>query len=163
MNTNPPTDAHNVPHVQSSTVKPCPARDATPKGTPVFELTLSYTLTMPAPGTITPFAARIHTLLYSSPFGSALVVISDAHNRLVGTADAFYEKIKLPAGTFTVRLQVKHENAALLEGMKTTALSVQQKLGSEVSLKTHASRSDACTAGGTMSATALVRGARCVL
>ena len=71
-------------------------------------------------------------LLYSSPFGGALVIVSDKNNRLVGTSDAFPETLELPAGTYTVRVQVKHDRIELLERMKTLPLTVKRKLSSDV-------------------------------
>jgi hypothetical protein len=92
-------------------------------------------------------------VLYESVFGSQFWMIFDANKNYVGSGDAFPGNIRihycryfdndsiicvdgvtLPKGKYTIRLQVKHDRVALLEGLKDMLIVVDTKLSKSVSI-----------------------------
>ena len=63
---------------------------------------------------------------------------------LYGT-DAYADRtsISLPKGHYTIRLQVKHEDATLLEAYESTPMLLERKLDSSVKVPCYASQADA--------------------
>ncbi len=71
-------------------------------------------------------------VLYESRFDAQFIIISDGFKRSVGYSDAFPANIKLEKGSYTLRLQVRHDSVAVLEPLKGMALTLERKLASSV-------------------------------
>lgn len=71
-------------------------------------------------------------MLYESPYDAQFIIVSDSWKRSVGYSDAFPESLKLGKGTFTVRLQVRHDSSDALDLLKGLPLVLKRKLASEV-------------------------------
>jgi hypothetical protein len=104
------------------------ARDTLVNGKQAFALTLTYKLSLAeavSNGALT--TGRVHGVLYEASYDSQIMCITNSYGRLVATSDAFPEKLSLPKGEYTVTLQVRHEDAAPLEALRTAALPLEFK------------------------------------
>ena len=71
-------------------------------------------------------------VLYESRFDACFIIVQDTFKRAVVYSDAFPATIKLEKGAYTIRLQVRHDNPALLEALKAMPLTLERKLASSV-------------------------------
>ena len=76
--------------------------------------------------------ARRPQVLYESRFDAQFIIVSDCYKRSVGYSDAFPATLKLDKGSYTLRLQIRHDSVALLESLKGLAITLERKLASSV-------------------------------
>jgi hypothetical protein len=98
---------------------PLSDRDVLVNGKQQYVMELSYKVSMPtAMSDIRLSCPRLHGVLYESPFDSFLLTVkSPDSGKVIGTSDAFAEKLALPEGTSTVTVQVKHEDPSVLQAL----------------------------------------------
>ena len=132
------------------------ARDALDKGRQVYALELSYKFTQLAKGKVTPMVPLLNNLLYDSPFSCGLMLIFDDGNRQVGVVDAFPEAITLGPGTYTLRLQVRHDSPAALAPLSDTVLLLARPLAKKIDVKAFVSQR-AAAAGDTQVGTVVLK------
>lgn len=133
---------------KSSVICPGGERDIYPEGKQVYELVLEYAFKVEENTDVTPQALLLNDRLYESAFESQLLLVYDSNKRFLGCTDAWPTPLKLKKGDYVVRLQVRHEDLALLQRMKSMPLAVDRKLEKPVSLKAYSSFNAALTAQG---------------
>ena len=105
-------------------------RDMLTKGRLIHQLTLTYTYTTEDAGIKVLVRSPFSTLLYESPFESQLILAYDANKVLISAIDFSPEWITLPQkGTYTFRLQMRHDDLSILEKLKTTSVQLERQLG----------------------------------
>ncbi|XP_042890415.1 tripeptidyl-peptidase 2-like isoform X3 [Penaeus japonicus] len=124
-------------------------RDTIPGGRPVYQLILSYNLSVSKAAEVTPKCALLSDVLYESAFESQLWMLFDHNKQLIGSGDAYCTKysLKLEKGEYTIRLHVRHERPDLLEKLSDLPLTVLTKLSQEVKLDVYTSFNAAVTCG----------------
>jgi tripeptidyl-peptidase II len=132
----------------SAAVKPLGApRDVLPDGKQVYQLVLEYKVAVSEAGgeEVTPRAPLLNGVLYESPFEAQFFMAYDGSKKLLGCGDAWPGSIKLPKGDNVIRLSVRHDELALLEGLKGMPLVVERRLkgGKEVAVPDFATREEA--------------------
>ncbi len=123
-----------------------PRRDRLPDGRDEFELMLTYVFDQPETGTVTPRFPANDNLLYDSDLGTHVWLLFDGGKRRVATGDVFPKGVRLTKGPHTLRLQLRHSDAARLEGLKTTPLVLDRPLAA-ISLGTYRTRTAALSGG----------------
>ncbi|MBW3543017.1 MAG: tripeptidyl peptidase II, partial [Planctomycetes bacterium] len=140
-----------------------PARDKLPDGRPLYELLLTYRFNQPKAGTVTPRFPKNDDLLYDSPAGSHVWKLFDAGKRRVATGDVYPKSVQLGSGEHVLMLQLRHADAAWLEGAKNWPLVLDRPLENPLTLKVYSSRADAAAGRGTVTPRTLVRGEQAAL
>jgi len=123
-------------------------RDLYLEGKRVFDLMLDYDLKMEEDGEVTPQALILNDKLYDSVFEGQMIMIYDGNKRVMGCVDAWPTPIKLKKGEYIARLQVRHDDTAMLEKLKTMPLSFDRKLEKPIALKAYPSFNNAVSAQG---------------
>ena len=113
-----------------SVIRPLKTRDILPTGKILMELILSYSvkITEAAGASVTFRKPLLDDILYESSFDSVLVMVHDAHKRMLHFQDVYPKQIKLPKGDYTVRVQIRHEAQEVLEQVKSMVLLAEYKL-----------------------------------
>ena len=124
-------------------VTPLGERDVLPSGTPLYQMILEYTFEQPIHTAVTPRWRILNGLLYDSPFHSQFYMIYNTRKVLMACGDTYPESCKLDKGTYTVRLQVRHESPVVLEGMNELPMLLERSLESALKLTCHKSQADA--------------------
>ncbi|XP_071534647.1 tripeptidyl-peptidase 2 isoform X2 [Panulirus ornatus] len=124
-------------------------RDTIPGSRPVYQLVLSYNLSLSKSAEITPKCALLSDVLYESAYESQLWMLFDHNKQLLGSGDAYSNKysLKLEKGDYTIRLHVRHERPDLLEKLSDLPLTVLTKLAQEVKLDIYTSFNAAVASG----------------
>lgn len=76
-------------------------------------------------------------VLYEAGYDSQLLLVLDSNGRVRGVSDAFPEELKLKKGSYTFKLQVRHEDYSLLEKAVNSPLQLHRKLNAEVKCGVH--------------------------
>jgi tripeptidyl-peptidase-2 len=111
----------------SAKISPLGQRDITPDVKQVYELVLEYKVTVTsANGSVkcTPRFPGVQDVLYDSPYSSYLVQVFNPQKRRIAFQDMYPKEINVPAGDFTVQMQVTHHTVSLLENLKALQLAV---------------------------------------
>ena len=123
------------------------ARDVLPDGKQVYQLVLEYRFSVAEAGgeEVTPRAPLLNGVLYESPFEAQFFMAYDGSKKLLGCGDAWPGSVKCPKGEVVVRLSVRHDELALLEGLKSMLLVLERALkgGKEVGVPDYATREGA--------------------
>ncbi|XP_045597102.1 tripeptidyl-peptidase 2 isoform X2 [Procambarus clarkii] len=124
-------------------------RDTIPGCRPIYQLVLSYNLSVSKSAEVSPKCALLSDVLYESAFESQLWMLFDHNKQLLGSGDAYSNKysIKLEKGDYSIRLHVRHERPDLLEKLSDLPLTVLTKLAQEVKLDVYTSLNAAMTSG----------------
>jgi len=133
-------------------------RDRLPDGQPTPALTLTYEFEQTTSGAVTPRFPQLDGLLYDSPVISHLWMLFDPAKRLVASDDVWPEKVKVGKGRHTLKLQVRHTDAAKLERLNSMPLVLDRPLKKPISLSIFPSRVEATHGGETFSARSLAPG-----
>jgi tripeptidyl-peptidase-2 len=115
-------------------IRPLGSRDRLPDGRQEFELLLSYSFEQPENGSVTPRLPTNDNLVYDSDLGTHVWLMFDAAKRRVAAGDIFAKPVQLAKGPHTLKLQLRHTDAALLERLKSTPLVLDRPLGASISL-----------------------------
>ena len=115
--------------------------DEWPKQVRVYDYVLAYKFTLKeaADGVSVRFPS-LNAQLYESPYEAQLWAIFDAHKQLMRFGDYYPEPVKLQAGDYEVRLQLRHESPAYLERLKDVPLVLELPLVAPLKLEFHWSR-----------------------
>ncbi|CAL1282653.1 unnamed protein product [Larinioides sclopetarius] len=134
-------------------VKPLKSRDVIPDGRQVYELQLTYVFTVPRSTEITPVFSLLSDLLYESEFESQLWMLFDYNKQLIAVGDAYPSKYatKVDKGEYTLKLQIRHEDSALLEKLSEVSMLMSLKMASNISLDIYDKHSNALINGKKMS------------
>jgi len=100
-----------------------------------FELILTYNLKVADYVTeTTPRFSLLNDLLYENVYEAQLWMVFDQNKRYYGTGDVFPEKLKLPRGQYTLKVQVRHDAIEMLEKLQEMVLQVDFKLKDKITL-----------------------------
>lgn len=144
----------------STMLQPCGERDNYPEGKQLYELVLEYPLKLDEDGDITPQALILNDKLYESIYEGQMIMIYDHAKRLVGISDAWPTPIKLKKGDYVAKMQVRTDNTAALEKLKTLALCFDRKLDKEIKVKAYPDYNSAIAASGEFPTAKLKSGTR---
>lgn len=75
-----------------------------------------------------------------------MTMLHDANKRLIKVSDIYPEFADLKKGDYTIRLQLRHDDAALLDKMKDLPVMIERKLKEAVVVPVYASVRDALKA-----------------
>jgi len=132
----------------SAKIQPGGERDLYMEGKRVYDLVLEYALKLEEDGEVTPQALLLNDRLYESVFEGQMIMIYDSNKRFVGSTDCWPTPLKMKKGEYVARLQVRHDDAPLLEKLKTMPLSIDRKLEKPITIKAYPSFNNAITAQG---------------
>lgn len=124
------------------------ARDAFTRGRVTNQLTLTYTLTLAEAGTVTPRLARFNRLVYDGVLDGQMLVVCDGNKRVAGWGDLYPESLKLKAGSYTIRVALKHTDAATLDRLRHVPLLVEVKIDNAITVPVYATRAAAVLGTG---------------
>ena len=122
--------------------------DSLPRSRQIFQLVLTYN--WECKDESTKLVVRLPPLqgvLYESQYESQFHMVFDANKRLIGSGDAWPKPIDVRRGKYTVRVQVRHEETALLERLKEMVALFETTLGKPIELSVHPTF-NAAVAGG---------------
>lgn len=119
-------------------IRPLHERDVLIDGRQSYEMILVYNFKFPEGAVeLSPRAPVLNDLLYENPYESQLWMIFDQYKRHLATGDVFAEKVKLSKGSYTLRLQVRHDSIEMLEKLQDMVLNLDFKLKDKVTLSCH--------------------------
>ena len=125
----------------SSSIKTLdPQRDHLTEDRIIRQLVVDYTFEQPRAGTVTPRFPELDNQLYDSPFGTQLWMVFDSNKKRVGCDDTFPGSLRLPAGSYRLRLQLRHSDEAKLNQHKSLRLALDRPLPKPVSIKIASNR-----------------------
>ncbi|KDO32799.1 hypothetical protein SPRG_22108 [Saprolegnia parasitica CBS 223.65] len=144
-----PTSAH---------VSPCSLRSAWPDHRSIYQLVLSYKVTQADDGRVVWRLPLLNGQLYDSPFEAQLLMVFDALKNLVSTSDAYPTEMPLAKGSYVVRVQIRHHEYSILNGLTQSLLVVDRSI-KDVVLPVYAAAESASTQAKPMATTVLAKGA----
>jgi tripeptidyl-peptidase-2 len=112
-----------------------------------YQLVLTYEFTQDDKGAFTPRAPPLQQVLYESIYESQLMLAYDGDKKYLGYCDAFARSITAPKGTVVIKMQVRHDDPAMLEKLKDMTIWIERKLDKEISLSAYSSREDLLVGG----------------
>jgi hypothetical protein len=126
------------------------ARDLIPSGSRlVSALHLTYSFELKEDSSNVKLRAPpLNERLYESLYESQLTSIFDANKRFLFATDAFEKGKALPAGKYTARIQVRHDERAMLEKLKDMPVVLETALAKAIELPAYASYTQAAAVGG---------------
>eukprot|EP00931_Biecheleriopsis_adriatica_P051346 TRINITY_DN29771_c0_g1_i1.p1 TRINITY_DN29771_c0_g1~~TRINITY_DN29771_c0_g1_i1.p1 ORF type:complete len:1260 (+),score=292.17 TRINITY_DN29771_c0_g1_i1:143-3781(+) len=145
---------------KSSSIQPGGERDVFPEGKVVYELLLEYDWKLAEGGDVTPQALLLNDRLYESVFESQLLMVFDSNKRFVACFDAWPTPVKFSKGNYTVKLQIRHDDVALLERFKQMPLAFDKKLEKAIAVKAYPSFNQAIAAQGELEGAKVKGGTR---
>ena len=125
----------------SSSIKPLDtSRDQLTDNRVIHRLVLEYQFQQSRSGSLTPRFPELDNQLYDSPFGTQLWMLFDSNKRRVGCDDTFPASLALSAGSYRLKLQLRHTDLALLNRHKSLRLALDRPLPKPITLKVAANR-----------------------
>ena len=115
-------------------------RDSLPRDRQISRLLLEYTFEQKRSGTLTPRFPDLDGMLYDSPFGTQLWMVFDSNKRRVACDDTFPDSLRLPAGSYVLRMQLRHTDEGVLARHKKLLLALDRKLSKTIKLSFAANR-----------------------
>ena len=103
-------------------------------GKPEFALNLIYKFNLTEKTEIRPLLPGLNDYLYDAEFESQLQIIRDSTGKSVGAADTFAEPQTLPAGDFTLALELRHSDYERLTKLKKLPLHLDRKIDETINL-----------------------------
>ncbi|MBX3436779.1 MAG: S8 family serine peptidase [Planctomycetaceae bacterium] len=119
------------------------SRDRQLDGGPTHRLILTYEFTQPSDSPVSIRIPELEGLLYDAPVESHQWMLFDANRALVATDDMYPDSIELTEGDYTLRLELRHADAGVLETFEAVPLAVDWEHAFSLKLKAYASRADA--------------------
>ena len=142
-------------------VRPLKAdRDRLPDGRVAYELVLTYVFEQPELGRVTPRFPFNDEMLYESPYGTQLWLLFDSAGRRVMTDDVWPEAVSTEKGKYTLRIQLRHTDASVLETLRTSPVQLDRPLTSALALSCYRTRPDAVRRKRSLGPFTLTRGER---
>jgi tripeptidyl-peptidase-2 len=115
-------------------------RDLLPDNQQIHELLLTYDVAQESDGRVTFRVPDLDGMLYDGPVDSLLWTLYDENKRFIAANDMFADEITLPKGEYKLRLQLRHTDAAQLEGRKQTPLAIDRTLAKPLSVRAYNTR-----------------------
>ena len=114
--------------------------DTLPAGRQIYRLSLTYEFQQSQTGLVTPRFPANDDLLYDSQYGTQLWMLFDSAKRLVASDDIWPSPVKLKKGRYTLRLQLRHTDPAILEKAKRAIVWLDRPLSRPISVDVYGSR-----------------------
>eukprot|EP00158_Paraphelidium_tribonemae_P009110 Partr_v1_DN28774_c0_g1_i4_m63419 putative tripeptidyl peptidase ii len=115
-----------------SVIAPLRSRDLLINGVQNQELILTYNLSLSEPRTCKFCKPVVDNLLYDSVYDSVLFMVHNSRKRRLFFGDIYPKDMKLAKGEYTVRLQIRHDQVAMLEKIKNMPLLVDMTISSPI-------------------------------
>lgn len=91
------------------------------------------------------------------------MLVFDSEKKYLGVADAWPSEIKVPKGTITVRMQVRHDNPEMLEKLKNLPIWIERKLEKDLTLSSYSSKESMMAGSTTFQKRGLRKGCSCAV
>jgi tripeptidyl-peptidase-2 len=127
----------------------------------IYEIVLTYEFTQEEDGSVRPRCPALQGFLYESAYESQLMILYDGEKKLLGVADSWPDEIKVPKGTITIRMQVRHDKPEMLEKLKDTIIWIERKLDKEISLSVYTSKENLMVGSDSFKRRTLRKGCNC--
>ena len=121
-------------------------RDVLPKGRTIHRLVLTYKLSLSEGGKVTPRVPLLNRHVYESEIEAQMYFIRDENKQLLGVGDIYPEAATLKKGDYTIQLNLRHEDPALLDRLRNLPMLVERKLDSAIQIPVYSSNADAVRA-----------------
>ena len=132
----------------SSHLSALTALDVLPGSRQVYQLVLGYAWEVKEESAkVTCLFPLLQGVLYESVYESQLFMVFDASKRLLGSGDAWPKDLTLKRGRYTTRIQVRHDDIAMLERLKEQLLLLDFALPKPIDLPVYHTRNAALQAG----------------
>ncbi|KAF9420359.1 hypothetical protein HW555_003420 [Spodoptera exigua] len=143
-----------------SKIVPLTARDVIPPSRQIYQLVNTYNFHIAKATEVSPIISLLCDMLYESEFESQMWMLYNSCKQLMATGDAYPSKysVKLEKGEYTLRLNVRHENRALLDKLADLPAVIQQRLPAPIALDVYCSQAQALTGGKKYSSGSLANG-----
>ena len=129
-----------VPPASSSIKTLDSGRDHLSQDRLIRQLVIEYEFQQARAGSVAPRFPELDNQLYDSPFGNQLWMLFDSNKRRVGCDDTFPSSLNLAAGSYRLRLQLRHTDEATLNRHKTMRLALDRPLRKPITVKIAANR-----------------------
>ena len=124
------------------------ALDVLPGSRQVYELVLGYTFEVKEDSCkVTCVFPLLQGVLYESCYESQLFMLFDHAKRLLGSGDAWPKDLTVKRGKYTTRIQVRHDEVAMLERLKDMLMTLDLALPKPMELPVYPTRNAALQAG----------------
>lgn len=84
--------------------------------------------------------------MYDGEFEGQMSMLHDTNKRVIKVSDIYPDYTDLKKGDYIIRLQLRHDDAALLDKMKDVPVVVERKLKEAVTVPVYATVRDAVKA-----------------
>ena len=105
-----------------------------------FEMILTYTFEQDEKGYFILRAPALQGVLYEAAFESQCIFVFDGEKKHLGMSDAYPSSISAAKGTVVIRLQIRHEDASLLEKYRDMVIWIERTLSKAISLSVYGTR-----------------------
>jgi len=140
------------PDASATTIAPLPMLQRNsilgtypPESRPTFALTLTYKFKQLEEGKVKVQLPLVDQLLYESPVDSRMCMMYDSNKKLLLVNDAWPSFETLPKGDITAKVQVRHEDKAMLDRFVDMPMVLERQLSPGFSLTFHRRLGDACS------------------
>jgi len=147
-----------VPPKALGAISPLGERDSLPDGKKIYQLVLEYAISNLEAGQVTPRAPGLNGVLYEAEFEHQFFMVFDDKKKYLGCGDAWPSAVKLPKGDLVLRMQVRHDDPALLKKYEGQILHLERTLSSKISLSVYPTQGAAATGGKAFGSGSLPRG-----
>lgn len=122
-------------------------RDALPGGRTIHRLVLTYKLSLAEDGKVRPTLPMLNRYVYDGEMEAQMYMVTDGNRRLLSTGDIYPEEVKLKKGDYTLRLLLRHDDAATLDALRALPLVVERRLESAVAVPAYDTNGDSVRGG----------------
>ncbi|KAL0024941.1 hypothetical protein WJX77_004746 [Trebouxia sp. C0004] len=136
------------------------ARDQLPQGRTIHALLLTYKLSLDAEGKHRVTVPMLNRYVYDGEFEGQMSMLHDTNKRLIKVSDIYPDYADLKKGDYVIRLQLRHDDAVLLDKMKEIPVVVERKLKEALTVPVYATNRDAVKGGKAVKERALIPGER---
>lgn len=109
-------------------------------GEQIYQLILEYKFNCSENEDVTPRARFLNGVLYESPMEAQFFMVFDGNKKLIGSGDCWPDAVACPKGDNILRLNVRHDDITLLQGLTGLVVLLERKIKKEVPLGEFATR-----------------------
>ncbi|XP_047985175.1 tripeptidyl-peptidase 2 [Leguminivora glycinivorella] len=144
-----------------SKLSPLTSRDVVPPSRQIYQLINTYNFHIAKATEVSPIVSPLCDMLYESEFEAQMWMLYNSCKQLMFVGDAYPSKysVKLEKGDYVLRLNVRHENRALLDKLQEMPVAIQQRLPQPITLDAYCTRAQALTSGKKFSSASVPSGA----
>ena len=85
--------------------------------------------------------------MYDGEFEGQMSMLHDTNKKLIKVSDIYPSAVDLKKGDYVIRLQLRHDDAALLDTMNDTPVVIERKLKEPVTVPVYVNNRDAVKGG----------------